>query len=184
VHKNPGLAVIAATVLMAASPACGSGGTGTPASVVTPDRGGEIRQWASSATASSEYGNPDWAAVQAAGAPDTPGCGDHTTAWASFDWITVEWLEVGFATPVIPTRINIHQTYNPGSIVRVEVKDTAGVYHTVYTATPVVMDICPYPLSVVIPEFSHPVEAVRITLDQSRLQSWNEIDAVELVGYR
>jgi hypothetical protein len=67
-----------------------------------------IRQWASSATASSEYGNPDWAAHQATGAPDTPECGDLVSAWASYDQYTVEWLEVGYATPVVPSEVNIY----------------------------------------------------------------------------
>ena len=53
-----------------------------------------IRQWASSATAGSEYSNTDWSANQATGAPDTPDCGDQETAWAprkGTAWIGWRW---------------------------------------------------------------------------------------------
>jgi hypothetical protein len=42
-----------------------------------------IAQWASSAKATSQYSSPLWAARQATHAPNTEGCGDRPTAWAS-----------------------------------------------------------------------------------------------------
>ncbi|MBZ0277204.1 MAG: hypothetical protein K8I60_13735, partial [Anaerolineae bacterium] len=60
--------------------------TGTQSGSATPPPvGGDglIRQWASSATATSEYSSPNWSAAQATGAPDTNGCSDLSTAWAS-----------------------------------------------------------------------------------------------------
>jgi hypothetical protein len=142
-----------------------------------------IAQWAVDATASSEYGNPDWAAFQATGAPDTDECGDYVTAWASATAGTEEWLELTYATPVYPLEINIYQTYTPDQVVRVELIDTEGNYHEVYTAEPVDMgDDCPYVLTVLVDEGEYQAVGVRITVDQSVIGSWNEIDAVELVG--
>lgn len=146
----------------------------------------EIRQWASTATASSEWGNPGWAAIQATGAPNTiiDECEDATTAWASAGSDTVEWIELGYDTSVIPTEINIIQTHSPDQVVQVEVIDIQGVYHTVYTGTPEnLWEQCPYTLAIPI-EVDYEINALKITIDQSVIDpTWNEIDAVELVGY-
>jgi len=143
-----------------------------------------MRQWAASATASSEYGSSDWSAAQAAGAPDTPDCGDYNTSWASADGYGVEWLELDYATPVVPDEINIYQTYSPNQVVKVEVRSAAdGSYETVYLDVAYVTE-CPYLLTVYTSSVDYPVDGVRINLDQSVLEmAWNEIDAVELVGY-
>ncbi len=145
--------------------------------------GRSIRQWASTAAAGSEYGNPDWAAHQATGAPDTLSCGDYQTAWASEDNFSIDWLEVGFAQAVIPTEINIYKSHTPTQIVKVEVRDDAGSYHEVYTATPVATSPCPYILTIALQNANYRAVAVRITVDQTQLDlPWDEIDAVELVG--
>jgi len=144
----------------------------------------ELRQWGASATASSQYGDKDWAATQATGAPDTKECGDKTSAWASSSATGVDWLEVTYASPVTPAQINIYETYNPSSIVKVEVRDTKGSYHSVYSASPSVVNDCPRTLTVDVKNITVPVDAVRISLDQTNSPSWNEIDAVELVGMK
>jgi len=143
-----------------------------------------IHQWASSAYASSEYGNPDWGAQQATGAPDTLECGDKPTAWASYGDYTKEWLEVRYDTPVIPMEINIYESHTPTQVSRVEVVDMQGVYHEVYTAEPEMAPDCPYIVSVSVQDVDYQVDSVKITIDQSVIGlPWDEIDAVELVGY-
>jgi len=142
----------------------------------------EIRQWASSATASSEYSNPEWAAFQATGAPDTTECGDLTSAWASTDPYTYEWIELEYAQPVNPTEINIYQTYNPNQVVQVELRDLSGSYHIIYLEAPQ-HQTCPYVLTIPVEELDFLVDGILVNLDQSVLDvGWNEIDAVELVG--
>ncbi len=149
------------------------------------EEGEEIRQWATSATASSEYGNPDWAASQATGAPDTiiEECADLPTAWASQGSDTVEWLELYYDTPVYPTEVNIIQTHSPDQVVMVELIDTEGTYHEVYTGEPEnLWEECPYTLSILV-WADYQAVGVKITIDQSVIEpTWNEIDAVELVG--
>jgi hypothetical protein len=154
--------------------------TGTP--ILPTVAPGELSQWAISAVASSEYSSPEWSAQQATGAPDTPECGDYQTAWATESYDGVDWLEVGYATPVRPVRINIHETNSPGFIVRVEVKDEGGMYHTVWQGTPGALDQCPRILSVPVTGIESRVVAVRINLDQRAGGDWDEIDAVELIG--
>jgi hypothetical protein len=156
--------------------------TAEPIATTEPPQGGDIRQWAISAVASSEYGASDWSAMQATGAPDTPECGDQVTAWASATADTEEWIELTYATSVHPTQVNIFQTYYPNQVVRVELVDGFSEYHVVYTGEPKPMDECPYTLSIPVKDADYAVAGIRITIDQSQLSNWNEIDAVELVG--
>lgn len=51
-----------------------------------------VRQWAARAQATSQYTATDWSAQQAIGAPDTAGCSDVATAWASSDANGIETL--------------------------------------------------------------------------------------------
>jgi len=152
---------------------------------IAPEPEGEtLRQWAVSATASSEYGNPDWAAIQATGQPDTTDeCGDFSTAWASAERTGVDWLELIYEKPVYPEQVNIYQNNLPNQVAEVEVLDIEGNYHSVYTGQPKVTN-CPYILDIDITGADYQAVGIRLTVDQSILDptSWNEIDAVELVG--
>jgi hypothetical protein len=143
-----------------------------------------MNQWAVDATASSQYGSDGWSAAQATGPQDTLECGDTPSAWASQGSDTVEWLELTYGTPVRATMINIIQTHSPDQVIKVEIFDPAGSYLTVYTGIPEEKgDECPYTLSVPVDE-DMLVYGVKITIDQSVIPAtWNEIDAVELVGY-
>ncbi len=85
-----------------------------------------VRQWASGAEATSEYNSTTWSAMQATGAPDTPACGDFTTAWASATSTGQDNLTLTYDTPVLPNAINVYQSYNPGAITRVEVLPADG----------------------------------------------------------
>lgn len=153
--------------------------TATP---VVEDAEGRYHQWAISAAASSEYGDPNWGAVQATGKPDTAACGDFASAWSPAEAGGVEWLEVAYDAPVLPTRINIVQTFNPSQIVKVELIDTVAGYHEIYAAEPQAVDQCPYTLSIPV-DVEYQVAGLRITMDQSVLGlGRNQIDAVELVG--
>ncbi len=168
-------------VVLVSTLACSltGGSSEEPAATPMPS---SLSQWASSASASSEYGEDSWSAAQAIGAPDTPECGDFSTAWASYYYDGVDWLEVGFTTPVVPTQIQIFETYNPSSIVKLEVRDLEGTYHTVYETTPAVIESCPSTMIVDLDFIDFKINAVVITVDQSVLMNWNEIDAVQLTG--
>ncbi len=146
------------------------------------DSRGTVRQWASTASASSEYGSEDWAAKHVTGAPDTNACGDYVTAWASASSNGRDWVDAGFATPVVPKQINIYETYNPGQIVKVEVRDEGGSFHTVWEGQPHLESQCPRVFTINVTNIDFKVTAVLITVDQSASDAWNELDAVELVG--
>ena len=145
---------------------------------------GGVRQWAISAEASSTYADPEWAAEQATGEPDTDRCGDYQSAWASSGSDSVDWLELQFETPVYVSAVNIVQTFNANQVAKVELLGNFGRSLTIYEQAPVQVDQpCPYMLSILVEKTPALYNSVRITLDQSVLGlGWNEIDAVQLVG--
>jgi hypothetical protein len=148
-----------------------------------PAAGGTCEQWASSASASSEYTDTDWSANQASGFPSVSGCEDDTNAWASLTSDGIDWLELVYAESVRPTEIRVHETLGVSSLVKVEVKDGTGTYQTVYTAQPS-SQACPRVLAIPVTDISATVKVVRLSFDQRTLNNWNEIDAVKLIGIR
>ena len=150
---------------------------------VPPLDGDFIRQWASSATASSQYSDPNWSAMQATGEPDTLRCGDIPTAWASQSARGMDTLELRYEMAVVPERIDIYQTNAPGSIIGVQLIDENDERISLPNAVdPPDNTLCPGVFSVTVDDFSRPVVGVVIQLDQTIGGSWNEIDAVELIG--
>jgi hypothetical protein len=148
----------------------------------TPDFEGLHRQWASEARASSEYGAADWSARQAAGPPDTASAGDQRTAWASREQDAgEEWLELEYERAVRATHVRIHQTYNPGAVVRVEVADASGAWHVAWSGRDANRE-APAWLTIGLAPAKFATRRVRITLDSAGVPGWNEIDAVELIG--
>ncbi len=146
------------------------------------ESGDALSQWAVSATASSEYGSTSWSASQATSAPDTPGCGDYGSSWASATSYGQDWIELDYSVPVIPESIHIYQTYSPNQVVWVEVRGLDGLYTTVYFEGPQEEE-CPFLLSIPVTDVDFLVDGVKIYLDQDVLEiSWNEIDAVRLIG--
>jgi hypothetical protein len=124
----------------------------------------------------------NWSSHQATGAPDTPTSGDMVTAWASATPDAQrEWLALSYPRSVVPDRIRICESYNPGAVDRVTIFDADGQEHEVWRgqdptmpgAAPGVFDI---PLSTSIT-----TSRVKIYIDSPRVRGWNEIDAVGLV---
>jgi hypothetical protein len=147
-------------------------------------QGQQIRQWAIHAEASSEFANPEWAAEQVIGAPDTDRCGDYQTAWATAGSDSKEYIEVKFPLAVHVTAVNIIQSFNPSQVVKVELIGALDRSIEIYNQPPTQVDQpCPYTLQIPIEKTSGRFDALRISIDQSKLGlGWNQIDAVELVG--
>lgn len=157
--------------------------TGLLAVPAAAQEDGPIRQWASSASATSQYTDDAWSAQQVLGPPDTKGCGDFGSAWASSTASGVDALTVYFETPVYPTQIRIYQTFNPGSISGIDLIGADGSILPIDgSADPGTS--CPGAFTFDIGWDDVPlVQGLVIHVDQRRIGSWNEIDAVELVGY-
>jgi hypothetical protein len=133
----------------------------------------------------SESGSPrSWSTRQVIGPPNTPSLGDISTAWASSTTDgQVEWLELSYATAVVPRAVRVYETYNPGALIKV-------VAYRLSDGAPVTawegkdpsppgttgVGISEVPLAV-----DFPVQRVRIYLDSPNVPGWNEIDAVGLI---
>jgi|SRR5579859_6403041 len=144
---------------------------------------GSLRQWAAAAKASSQYGDVDWSASQAANAPDSPtDCTDSKTAWASANTNDLENLELVYKTAVVPVAVNIYETYGSGSIIKVDVEEANGTAHTIYAGPPLPTPQCPRTFSIGVIGVTAPVNRVKIYFDLGLIGTWDEIDAVELVG--
>lgn len=141
-----------------------------------------IRQWASRASASSELGRSGYTAAQVLGAPDTLGCVDSSSAWASKTADGVETLTVGYAQPVQPTEINIYQSLNPGAIIGIQLIPANGDGTITVTETNDPGTDCPGVFRIGLGSAMPVIKGIIITLDQRKIDTWNEIDAVELVG--
>lgn len=155
-----------------------SGGLGT---VVA---GAELHQWAANASGSSQRSPGDFSFSQVTGLPNTTTCGDLPTAWASDPNEKTPILTADYATSVVPTRIVIHHSFNPGSVTKVDVGDGGSLSLTVYQGGPLQIEQCPYEQTIDIQPGTVPFAAseVIISLDQTAAAGPDEIDAVELVG--
>ena len=149
-----------------------------PAPTSTPEL---LSQWAADAAASSHYALPDWSPQRATRAPEVSACSDDARAWASARGNGVEWLELTYTEPVYATEVRVYQTYGRGAVSRVTLLDTAGDRHVVWEGVDET-EPCPGVLAVPVSLMETRVAKVRVDLDESRTGSWNQIDAVELVG--
>lgn len=134
-------------------------------------------------TAPLAAGKVQWDHSQATGAPDTDSAGDKPTAWAPLQPGSGEqWLQLGYDTAVEVREVNIHETYNPGAISKVAALMPDGSEKVLWQGT---AERAP---SGEVLETSLPVppgitaSQIKIYVDTNRVQSWPEIDAVELVG--
>ncbi|MGC9356396.1 MAG: hypothetical protein ACP5GX_00930 [Anaerolineae bacterium] len=140
-----------------------------------------LSQWAATASASSEYGMPNWSASRATGMPNVDACADDPRAWASARGNGLEWLELHYDTAVYATEVRIYQTLGRGAIARVKFIDSEGAEQLIWEGTDTAT-LCPGVLSISVPRTEYQVVGVRVELDESRTGFWNQIDAVELIG--
>ena len=148
------------------------------------DFGLELRQWASSAIASTECScpAPDYTASQATGPPESPGlCIDDVTNWTPSDGLdNPEFLELSYTMPVRASGVAVHETFSENDarfVIRIELRDTGGAWHTIWE------DVDDTPCGGVLeptwPATAYLVDGVRVHTQEP---GFEEIDAVELIG--
>lgn len=146
------------------------------------DPEGRVRQWASEATASSQYGLEDWSARQMIGPPDSLQAGDARTAWAAKDADAgLEWVRLKFPLALRARKLRIVENDHPGAVVAIDAVGPDGGLHRVWEG---VDSGGPAPVAVEIELPGLLTREVVITLDTRKQRGWEEIDAVELVGER
>ena len=155
-----------------------------------------IRQWAASASASDAYGGlygqnrDDQSPYAATGAPDVEKCEDSQKAWViGQEDDGVHWLELNYDTEVYVSEVNIKENFGTGAIIKVEAMDN-GQFRALWEGKDLTK-ACPGTFMIKYHESagnltkdmtSYKTSTIRITLDTDK-SGWNEIDAVEVVGY-
>jgi len=123
-----------------------------------------------------------WGPEQATGEPDTNRAGDIPTAWASLtEDDREEWLVLEYEKAVIPSRIEIHETYNPGAVSRVAVFDEKDNEIEAWKGNDPTPPGSKRGISRIPLDVSFETKKIKITLDSRSVRGWNEIDAVALV---
>lgn len=144
-----------------------------------------VSQWAGSVISFSSQRSPtDGAAVQALGAPNTPGYGDQPTAWSpALMNGSTEGIQLGYANPVYATGVTVRETSGNGFVTRIDVVDTNNVMHTVWTGTDPTQPGAPADFTVNFAQTPYQVAGVMVMIDTNHdLGSWEQIDAVRLDG--
>ncbi len=132
---------------------------------------------------SSQYTSGNWAAFQILGQPNVyPGYGDNPSAWthATADGQR-EWIELKFNNPGPISSIGIYETYNPGAVDTVYVKNPLnGLWDIVWSGTAAFTGaqsrifIVDFPLTV------YSVSEIRIAINSPVVGGYNEYDAVAI----
>jgi len=123
-----------------------------------------------------------WGPEQAIGEPDTMDAGDIATAWASKEPDDQEeWLDLTYAQGVIPSAILVHETFNPGAVVKVVVRREDNSEVQVWSGRDPLEPNSGRGVAIIPFKTDFKTAKVRIYLDSKSFAGWNEIDAVGLV---
>jgi hypothetical protein len=138
-----------------------------------------VWQWASAATASSEYSAGNYSAMQAAGSPENAGvCEERPTNWSPLGSTAApEWLELSYSVPLQAIGVDVHESFEQGFVRQIELRQTSGAYHMVWSATDTTT--CGDVLEARFGLTGYTVDRVRV---HTSVPGWEEIDAVALVG--
>lgn len=140
-------------------------------------------QWAVEAEASSVFGEDGYSAAQATGAPNVPEAADDSRAWASENADgSTETLELGYANAVMPTRVRIYESFNPGAVSMVEALDIENEEWVVLWEGSEAAEEEIRVFSPELEEADFRTNRIRVTIDSDAVPGWNEIDAVQLLG--
>src|SRR3989449_1897891 len=133
---------------------------------------------------SSQFSTSSFAATQALGAPNVSTYGDNASAWAPTSRNgTVEFITLGYSTPVSATGVTIRETWGNGFVTKVELLDVSDAFHTVFNGTDPSLPGTPADFDIAFAPTTYQVKAVRITTDTNHnLSTWEEIDGVQLRG--
>ncbi len=147
-----------------------------------------LEQWALGLVdASSEVGSAIGAGIEVIG--EANGICDAMTLGASRGWRQAEenggteWIELRYATPVFPFSVEVYESLNPGTVVNISVRNPEGNWQEVWAGDDTVT-VCPAVMRVRFPTLDFPVDIIRVELNTSLVDGWNEIDAVKLIGFR
>jgi hypothetical protein len=123
-----------------------------------------------------------WGPEQATGEPNTFEAGDLRTAWASLgEDDQDEWLLLSYAEAVTPSAVLVHETYNPGALVKVAALRPDGSEVVVWTGKDPLEPGSGKGVAIIPFRTEFKTDRLKLYLDSKGVKGWNEIDAVGLV---
>ncbi len=129
------------------------------------------------------FGGRGFGPEQATGAPDTQPGSDLPTAWASkTPDAEPEWLTLEFDRAVSPKEVRVHQTLNPGALVKVTAFDAGGNEAVAWEGQGPAPPGARAGISVIPLRVDFETKRIKLYLDSPAVRGFNEIDAVALVG--
>jgi hypothetical protein len=144
-----------------------------------------VIRWATSVIGfSSQYSSPDYGAVQTLGEPNVfPNYGDDTKAWSPrTENGQREYLELGYNDPIPVAGVAIFETYYPGAVDMVLVRNAAtGDWLEVWSGAAAAAPEEARVFLVSFPKTAFLVDGLRIELDSPNVPGWHEIDAVAIM---
>eukprot|EP01080_Neovahlkampfia_damariscottae_P000158 gene158-4404_t len=130
------------------------------------------------------YSN-SWSVSNIIGISNTyPSYGDQKTAWAPKKATnSKEFLEIEYSKSVYPIKMEIYETFNPGSLVKIKAKNPKGKWTILWESKP---DRCLKEESRIfspkLKKVDFKTNKFRLEIDQTGSKSWYEIDAIKLTG--
>jgi len=131
---------------------------------------------------STEYNG--WPASNVIGKQNTyPKYGDIQTCWApSQSTGSQEFLELQFKNKVVPTKIEIYETFHPGSLVKISAKNEDGKWVALWKGKRKNEEEKSRIFKPKLKECDFATNEIRLDIDQVGAISFYEIDAVRLFG--
>jgi hypothetical protein len=121
-----------------------------------------------------------WGAADILGAPDDP-TGGAGKSWCPLSASAADWVEVGFASAVNASTIDLYETYQVGCVTEVVAIDRSGHETSVWKGTdPTLATTRAGLFRVPVPASLQSVQRVRIHVDSRTKGSWACLDAVGL----
>ena len=140
-------------------------------------------QWAARLVAVSSQksdGKDPFSPSQVLGVPNALPLGQISNdAWIPRKEGSNEFIEVRFARSVAAQQVTIIENYNPGSITKVELVDTKGVHHEVYSNdNPGPLPEPSRTLEVKFPTAEYRTLGVVVRMNTAKVEGINQIDAI------
>ena len=142
-------------------------------------------QWASrvvgvSSEKTGGTSGEQYKASQVLGSPSkVPALAESPCAWAPQqpDGTADEWIQVGFAKPMVPQQIVVAENVNPGAVIRIIAFDENGAEHLVYQA-PGIQERADPLLRVFPKDARFLCHQLKVTINGAALKGPNQIDAI------
>jgi outer membrane protein OmpA-like peptidoglycan-associated protein len=140
-------------------------------------------QWAARLVAASSQkadGKDPFAPSQVLGPPNALPLGQISNdAWIPRKEGPNEFIEVRFARSVAAQQITVVENFNPGSITKIELVDTKGVHHEVYSNDkPGPLPEAFRTLEVKFPAAEYRTLGVKVFMNTAKVEGVNQIDAI------